>query len=42
LLSRPEIGSVIAGASSAEQVRSNVESSGWRLTPAEMDLVVAL
>ena len=42
LLSRPEISSVIAGASSAEQVRSNVDSSGWRLTPAEMDLVAAL
>jgi len=42
LLSRPEIGSVIAGASSADQVRSNVASSGWRLTPAEMALVAAL
>jgi len=42
LLSHPEVGTVIAGASSAEQVEQNVAASGWRLDPAEMEQVAAL
>jgi len=42
LLSHPEVGSVIAGASSAEQVRENVAAGTWRLDPAEMDVVRAI
>jgi aryl-alcohol dehydrogenase-like predicted oxidoreductase len=41
LLSHPEVGSVIAGASSAEQVRANVEAGTWRLEAAEMETVAA-
>jgi aryl-alcohol dehydrogenase-like predicted oxidoreductase len=41
LLSHPEVGSVIAGASSAEQVRANVEAGTWRLEAAEMEMVAA-
>lgn len=36
LLSRPEIGPVIASAADPEQVRTNIAASGWRLSPAEM------
>jgi aryl-alcohol dehydrogenase-like predicted oxidoreductase len=36
LLSHPPVASVIAGATSPEQVRSNVEAAGWRLTPADL------
>jgi aryl-alcohol dehydrogenase-like predicted oxidoreductase len=36
LLSKPVIGCVIAGASTAEQVRQNVAASTWRLDAAEM------
>ncbi|WP_273847467.1 aldo/keto reductase [Rubrobacter calidifluminis] len=32
LLSRPTVASVIAGATSPEQVRSNASAAGWRLT----------
>lgn len=42
LLSHPEVGPVIAGASSQEQVRLNVSAAGWRLTGEEMDEVAAL
>jgi len=42
LLSHPEVGSVIAGASSAEQIRSTVASAGWRLGPAEMEAIAAV
>jgi aryl-alcohol dehydrogenase-like predicted oxidoreductase len=42
LLSHQEMGSVIAGASSPEQVRSNVAASDWRLDSAEMAEVEAL
>ena len=42
LLSQPEVASVIAGASRAEQVRANVESSNWRLSQEEMAAVAAL
>ncbi len=43
LLARPSVASVIAGATSADQVRANVEAAGWRLTDeelAEVDEVV--
>jgi aryl-alcohol dehydrogenase-like predicted oxidoreductase len=36
LLSHPPVASVIAGATSAEQARANVEAAGWRLTPADL------
>ena len=36
LASRPEIVSVIAGATSPEQVRSNAAAASWRLTPQEL------
>jgi aryl-alcohol dehydrogenase-like predicted oxidoreductase len=42
LLSHPEVRSVIAGASSAEQVRANVEAGTWRLEAAEMEMVAAI
>ena len=35
LLSEPSVGSVIAGATSAEQVTSNAGAAGWQLTAAE-------
>ena len=42
LLSHPEVGPVIAGASAPEQVRANVAASDWRLTEDEMREVAAL
>jgi aryl-alcohol dehydrogenase-like predicted oxidoreductase len=36
LLSKPVVGCVIAGASTAEQVRQNVAASEWRLSASEM------
>jgi aryl-alcohol dehydrogenase-like predicted oxidoreductase len=42
LLSHQEVGTVISGASSAEQVEQNVSASGWRLDAAEMEQVAAL
>ena len=36
LLSHPPVASVIAGATSPEQVRANVKAAGWRLDPAEL------
>jgi aryl-alcohol dehydrogenase-like predicted oxidoreductase len=39
LLTRPVISSVIAGATSPEQVTSNVEAASWRLTSEEFDAV---
>ncbi len=36
LLSKPVVGSVIAGASSPEQVRQNSAATGWRLDAADM------
>ena len=36
LLMRPAVVSVIAGAASPEQVRSNAGAAGWRLTDAEL------
>lgn len=39
LITKPYISSVIAGATSAAQVQSNVEASGWELTEEEMSTV---
>jgi aryl-alcohol dehydrogenase-like predicted oxidoreductase len=36
LLSHPPVASVIAGATSPEQVQANVKAAGWRLTPADL------
>ena len=36
LLTRPAVASVIAGATSPEQVRSNVRAAGWHLTHADL------
>ncbi|HEX3552749.1 MAG TPA: aldo/keto reductase [Thermoanaerobaculia bacterium] len=36
LLSHPPVASVIAGATSPEQVRANVAAAGWRLSPADL------
>ena len=36
LLSHPPVASVIAGATSPEQVKANVKAAGWRLTPADL------
>lgn len=36
LLARPVVPSVIAGATSAQQIRSNVAAVGWKLTPADL------
>lgn len=42
LLGHPAVSSVIAGATSAAQVRANAGAAGWRLSPAEVDEVRAL
>ena len=42
LLSQPEIGPVIASASSPEQVRANAAAAEWRLTREEMSAVAGL
>jgi len=42
LLSQPVVASVIASASSPEQVRANVAAAEWRLDAAQMDAVAAL
>jgi aryl-alcohol dehydrogenase-like predicted oxidoreductase len=42
LLERPAVRSVIAGATSPEQVTSNVAAAGWRLTDAELAEVDAV
>ena len=39
LLTKPYISSVIAGATSASQVQSNVEASGWTLNEEQMTMV---
>jgi len=39
LLTRPTVASVIAGATSAAQVRSNVAAAGWRMTAADLGAV---
>ena len=42
LLERRAVRSVIAGATSSEQVRSNVAAAGWRLTDAEFAEIDAI
>jgi aryl-alcohol dehydrogenase-like predicted oxidoreductase len=42
LLGHPIVSSVIAGATSAEQVRANAATAGWRLSPEEVAEVRAL
>jgi aryl-alcohol dehydrogenase-like predicted oxidoreductase len=42
LLGHPVVSSVIAGATSPEQVRANAATADWRLTPAEVKEVGAL
>ena len=42
LLSQQVVGSVIASASSADQVKANVAAAEWRLSAAEMEHVAAL
>jgi aryl-alcohol dehydrogenase-like predicted oxidoreductase len=37
LLHRPAVASVIAGATTAEQVEANVAAAGWALSPEDMD-----
>jgi aryl-alcohol dehydrogenase-like predicted oxidoreductase len=37
LLARPVVSSVIAGATKAEQVRTNAEAASWTLTSADLD-----
>lgn len=36
LLARPEVASIVAGATSPDQVRANVAAAGWTLTPADV------
>jgi aryl-alcohol dehydrogenase-like predicted oxidoreductase len=42
LLSRPAVASVIAGATSPEQVATNAKAADWRLTPAELAEIDAI
>jgi aryl-alcohol dehydrogenase-like predicted oxidoreductase len=42
LLSQPEVGSVIAGATWPEQVDENVAAGQWRLSPEEMAALAAI
>jgi aryl-alcohol dehydrogenase-like predicted oxidoreductase len=42
LLARPVVSSVIAGASSAQQLRANSNAAGWRLSAAELEELDAL
>jgi aryl-alcohol dehydrogenase-like predicted oxidoreductase len=37
LLSRPPVASVIAGATSRQQVQANVAAAGWRMTDADLE-----
>ena len=39
LLAKPQVATVIAGATSPEQVTSNIEATSWILTPEEMEQV---
>ena len=41
LAARPAVASVIAGATSADQVRANASAAGWKLTPEELAEVEA-
>lgn len=42
LLGHPEVATVIASASSPEQVRQNVQAAGWSVDPAELGAVGAI
>ena len=42
LATKPEIGSVIAGATKPEQVESNIAAASWKLSPEEMAAVETL
>ena len=42
LLANPAVGSVIAGASTAEQVEGNAKTVGWQLTVEEMQMLQAI
>jgi aryl-alcohol dehydrogenase-like predicted oxidoreductase len=42
LLGHPEVGSVIAGARTPDQVQLNVEAAAWTLDPADMAAMAAL
>jgi len=42
LLARPAVATVIAGASTPDQVRQNVAAGSWELTPDEVREVEAL
>jgi aryl-alcohol dehydrogenase-like predicted oxidoreductase len=42
LLAHRQVGSVIVGARTADQLPQNLAAAGWRLTPAERDEVAAL
>ncbi|HEX5096241.1 MAG TPA: aldo/keto reductase [Acidimicrobiia bacterium] len=42
LLSRPVVSSVIAGATKAEQVRTNAEAASWSLTHEDLDEIEAV
>ncbi len=42
LLSRPEVASVIAGATSPEQVAANAKAATWRLTPTDLAEIGAI
>jgi aryl-alcohol dehydrogenase-like predicted oxidoreductase len=42
LLAHPVVASVIAGASSAEQVRDNAAAADWNLTPTDLDEIDSL
>jgi aryl-alcohol dehydrogenase-like predicted oxidoreductase len=42
LLARPEVCSVISGATKLEQVQANVEAAGWALTAEEMEEISSI
>jgi aryl-alcohol dehydrogenase-like predicted oxidoreductase len=42
LASHQQVASVIAGATTPEQVRTNARATGWKMTPAEMAEAAAL
>jgi aryl-alcohol dehydrogenase-like predicted oxidoreductase len=42
LLGHPEVATVIASASSLDQVRQNVQAAGWSVDPADLEAVGAI
>ena len=42
LLAKPEVSSVIAGATRPDQVAANAKSAGWALTSDEVEAVDAI